>query len=75
MEAGAHSGTIEHEAPKPGPEHARLAVFIGQCRRHATGAAKARRREECHFPWDAGWTLDSRRARVSGMVFSLEVTR
>jgi hypothetical protein len=75
MEARPHSGTFEHEAPKPGPEHARLAVFIRKCRRHATGAAKARRHEECHFPWDAGWTLDSRRARVSGMVFSLEVTR
>lgn len=25
-----HSGTFEHEAPEPGPEHARLEVFIGK---------------------------------------------
>jgi Protein of unknown function (DUF1579) len=30
MEQGAHSGTFEHEAPKPGPEHAKLEVFIGK---------------------------------------------
>jgi Protein of unknown function (DUF1579) len=30
MAEGAHSGTFEHEAPKPGPEHARLEVFIGK---------------------------------------------
>jgi hypothetical protein len=30
MEQGAHSGTFQHEAPKPGPEHARLEVFIGK---------------------------------------------
>jgi Protein of unknown function (DUF1579) len=30
MAEGAHSGTFEHVAPKPGPEHARLEVFIGK---------------------------------------------
>jgi Protein of unknown function (DUF1579) len=30
MAERAHSGTFEHEAPKPGPEHARLEVFIGK---------------------------------------------
>jgi hypothetical protein len=30
MEEGARSGTFEHTAPKPRPEHARLEVFIGK---------------------------------------------
>jgi Protein of unknown function (DUF1579) len=30
MEEGARSGTFEHEAPTPGPEHARLEVFVGK---------------------------------------------
>jgi Protein of unknown function (DUF1579) len=30
MTEGAHSGTFEHEAPEPGPEYARLEVFIGK---------------------------------------------
>jgi Protein of unknown function (DUF1579) len=30
MEQGTHSGTFEHEAPKPGPKHATLEVFIGK---------------------------------------------
>jgi len=30
MEQGARSGTFLHEAPQPGPEHARLEVFIGK---------------------------------------------
>jgi Protein of unknown function (DUF1579) len=30
MAEEAHSGTFEHEAPKPGPEHARLEVFVGK---------------------------------------------
>jgi hypothetical protein len=30
MAEGTHSGTFEHVAPKPGPEHTRLEVFIGK---------------------------------------------
>jgi hypothetical protein len=30
MEHGARSGTSQHEAPQPGPENARLEVFIGK---------------------------------------------
>jgi hypothetical protein len=30
MPETAHSGNFEHVAPKPGPEHARLEVFIGK---------------------------------------------
>jgi hypothetical protein len=30
MEQTAHSGTFEHDPPTPGPEHARLEVFIGK---------------------------------------------
>jgi Protein of unknown function (DUF1579) len=30
MAETAHSGTFEHEAPDPGPEHARLEVFVGK---------------------------------------------
>jgi hypothetical protein len=30
MTGGAHSGTFGHEAPEPGPEYARLEVFIGK---------------------------------------------
>jgi hypothetical protein len=30
MPETAHSGTFEHVAPTPGPEHARLEVFIGK---------------------------------------------
>jgi hypothetical protein len=30
MEQGARSGTFLHEAPQPGPGHARLEVFIGK---------------------------------------------
>jgi hypothetical protein len=30
MAERAHSGTFEHEAPKPGPEHARLEAFVGK---------------------------------------------
>jgi hypothetical protein len=30
MVEAARSGTFEHEAPRPGPEHARLEVFIGK---------------------------------------------
>jgi Protein of unknown function (DUF1579) len=30
MAEQGHSGTFEHEAPEPGPEHARLEVFIGK---------------------------------------------
>jgi hypothetical protein len=30
MEQGERSGTFLHEAPQPGPEHARLEVFIGK---------------------------------------------
>jgi len=30
MTEAARSGTFEHEAPKPGPEHAKLEVFIGK---------------------------------------------
>jgi hypothetical protein len=30
MAERSHSGTFEHEAPRPGPEHAKLGVFIGK---------------------------------------------
>jgi hypothetical protein len=30
MEQAAHSGTFEHQALKPAPEHTRLEVFIGK---------------------------------------------